>query len=332
MLQKEVEPAAQVAKLNIRCINHLADLLRIPGERLLSLSASPNSSYNPFEHTKPLRPFQKKPRSKPRQIDNPRDDLSWTQKRINRRLLAPICFPEHIFGAVRKRSVFDNAEHHHGASLLVTIDIKRCFPSITNKQIYSIWSDLLGCAPPVAALLTRLTTFDRHLPQGAATSPLLANLCIWMIDEPIRQACKQLGVVYSTWIDDLAFSGQRARALIEIAADTLIVNGLRISRKKIHIMGPRATKVITGTRLGADGMRAPNEKLSRIRSGIFKFELGLVSSAETEKYIKGLVGQLRFVHQLCPKDAVRYARKLRSAVRGRFLSTADKKFLATVAS
>jgi hypothetical protein len=253
------------------------------------------------------------------------------QKRINRRLLAPICFPEHIFGAVRQRSVFDNAEHHHGASLLVTIDVKQCFPSITNKHVYSIWSDLLGCAPPVAALLTRLTTFERHLPQGAATSPLLANLCIWMIDEPIRQACKQLGIVYSTWIDDLAFSGERARDLIQTAADTLRINGLRISRRKIHIMGPRRTKMITGTRLGADGIRAPGEKLSRIRSGIFKFELGLVSPDETEKYIKGLVAQLRFVHQLCPKDATQYARKLRNTVRDRFLSAPDKKFLATVA-
>jgi len=151
-------------------------------------------------------------------------------------------------------------------------------------------------------------------------------------DEPIRQACKQLGVVYSTWIDDLAFSGERARDLIQIAADTLRINGLRISRNKIHTMGPRATKMITGTRLGADGIRAPGEKLSRIRSGIFKFELGLVSPDETERYIKGLVAQLRFVHQLCPKDAVHYARKLRNVVRGRFLSASDKRFLATVAS
>jgi hypothetical protein len=153
-----------------------------------------------------------------------------------------------------------------------------------------------------------------------------------MIDEPIRQACKRSGVVYSTWIDDLAFSGEQARDLIQIAADMLRFNGLRISRNKIHIMGPRATKIITGTRLGADGIRAPGEKLSRIRSGIFKLDLGLVSPDETERYIRGLVAQLRFVHQLCPKDAIHYARKLRNAVSGRFLSPPDKKFLATVAS
>jgi RNA-directed DNA polymerase len=34
----------------------------------------------------------------------------------------------------------------------------------------------LGCAPDVARLLTRLTTYDRRLPQGTPTSSALANL------------------------------------------------------------------------------------------------------------------------------------------------------------
>jgi RNA-directed DNA polymerase len=321
----------QVAKLNIQSVNRLGDMLKIPPEKLLSLSASPNASYRPFDHVRAKRPFQTRPPSRPRQIDNPIKDLSWAQKRLNRRLLAPTCFPGHVFGGIRKRSVLDNAEYHHGAALLVTIDIKQCFPSITNRHVYRVWTELLGCAPPVASLLTRLTTFDRHLPQGAATSPMLSNLFIWMIDAPIRAACEQLGVVYSTWIDDLAFSGGHAREIIQIAAETLRDNGLRMSRKKVHIMGPRAPKLITGTRLGAGGVRASREKLSRIRSGIHKFERGLVDADETEKYIKGLIGQLRFIHQLCPRDACKYAAQLRTATAGQLLSSPDKKFLTAIA-
>lgn len=329
MAQEEAE--FQVAKLNIRSVSRLGDLLKIPPEKLVSLSAAPNASYRPFGHVRAKRPFQTKPPSHPRQIDNPIKDLSWAQKRLNRRLLATTCFPEHVFGGIRKRSILDNAEYHHGAALLVTIDIKQCFPSITNRHVYRVWRELLGCAPPVASLLTRLTTFDRRLPQGAATSPMLANLFIWMIDAPIRAACKQLGVVYSTWIDDLAFSGEPARELIQIAAETLRGHGLRISRKKVQIMGPRAAKLITGTRLGAGTVRAPHEKLSRIRSGIHKFEGGLVEVDETEKYIKGLIGQLRFIHQLCPRDASKCAAQLRRTTAGQFLSSPDKKFLTAIA-
>jgi len=327
----EQESMLPVRKLNIQSVNHLADILKIPPEKLRELSADPNLGYRPYHHHKPLRPFQKKARSAPRQIDHPIEDLSWAQKRINKRLLSLICFPDHIFGGIRHRSVLDNAEHHHNAALLVTIDVRQCFPSITNVHIYSVWKELLGCAPPVASLLTQLTTFERHLPQGAATSPLLANLFIWMIDEPIRAASNVLGVAYSTWIDDLAFSGARARELIEVAISTLAAHGLKVSRKKIKIMGPNEAKLITGIRLGVRGTRAPREKLSRIRSGIHYFALGAISDRDAERYLKGLVAQLRFLHQLCQKDAISYAAKLRDVTRGRFLSVSDQKFLTAAA-
>ncbi len=270
------DQVAAVEKLQILSPNRLADLLKIPKEKLVSLSIDSRSKYSPFMLAKPARPFQRMRPSKPRPIDNPLQELRWVQKRIYKRLLKPICFPEHVLGAIPKRSVMDNASRHLGSNLLVTLDIRQCFPSITNLHVYSIWAGLLGCSPPVAKLLTELTTFGRYLPQGAATSPFLANLFIWMIDEPIRKSCHELSVTYSTWIDDLAFSGERARELIQPAVSVLAAHGLRVKREKIKIMGPSAIKVLTGARLGSQRVRAPKDKLSRIRSGIDKLRSGLV--------------------------------------------------------
>jgi hypothetical protein len=149
-----------------------------------------------------------------------------------------------------------------------------------------------------------------------------------MIDEPIRRACEELDVEYSTWIDDLAFSGERARALIQVAASTFRAHGLRLKRDKIRIMGPRAIKLLTGTRLGSQLVRAPKEKLSRVRSGIHKLRNGLVKEQDEEKYIRGLVGQLRFIHQLCPHDARPYAKDLMAETEGRPIKDPDKRFLA----
>jgi hypothetical protein len=226
----------------------------------------------------------------------------------------------------------DNAERHLGSTLLVTLDVRQCFPSITNAHIYRVWSGFLGCSPPVARLLTQLTTFDRHLPQGAPTSPLLANLFIWMIDEPIRNICEQLFVDYSTWIDDLAFSGERARDLIEPTVSLLAANGLKVKRGKIRIMGPSAIKLLTGTRLGSRQVRAPRDKIWRVRSGIHKLCTGLVPPNDEERYILGLVGQLRFIHLLCPRDASVCAGELKEACRGRFLDPPSKKFLDVAGS
>lgn len=281
--------------------------------------------------SKPCRPFQRKPASKPRPIDNPLRELRWIQKRIYRRLLRPICFPEHIIGAVPKRSVKDNAERHLSAPLLITLDLRQCFPSITNLQVYRVWRYLLGCSTPVATLLTQLTTYKRHLPQGAATSPLLANLFIWMIDERIRKTCDDLDVTYSTWIDDLAFSGVRAREVIQTAAAVFRRNGLRLSHRKMRIMGQCDIKVITGTRLGADQVRAPKEKLSRIRSGIHKLQLGIVPAEDEPQYVDGLVAHLRFIKQICPRDVSRCARQLQTAVAGKALTVSSARFIKSVA-
>ena len=327
MSSKEDLPGSE--KLHILSVNRLADLLKIPRETLGRLAEQPELNYAPFETVGRSRPFQKQPPTKLRPIDNPRELLSFTQKRIYRRLLKPICFPEHILGAIPKRSVRDNAQRHlNSQTVLVTLDIRQCFPSITNVHVYTVWRALLECSTPVAKLLTRLTTFRRRLPQGAATSPLLANLFIWMVDEPIRRQCAELGVAYSTWIDDLAFSGDRAREMIQTAASVLGAQGLRLKRDKIKIMGPTAIKLLTGTRLGGQQVRAPKEKLSRIRSGIHKLRTGLAAEQDEEKYIRGLVAQLRFIHQLCPSDVGPYAGDLMTVTKGRSLSEPDKWFLA----
>ncbi len=319
--------APSVQKLDIVSPRRLADVLKIPRDTLDKVASSSSNGYSPFMLAKPRRPFELQYTPTLRPIDNPLQELKWIQQRIYRRLLKPICFPPHILGAIPKRGVMGNAERHLAARLLVTLDVRQCFPSITNAHVYRLWSEFLGCSPPVSRLLTQLTTFDRHLPQGAPTSPLLANLFVWMIDEPIRQMCESLSVTYSTWIDDLAFSGERARDLIQPAVSLLAANGLKVKREKIRIMGPSAIKLLTGTRLGSRQVRAPKDKISRVRSGIHKLRIGMVPPNDEERYVLGLVGQLRFIYQLCPRDACVYASELKEACKGRSLDSPSRKFL-----
>lgn len=313
------ENAKEVAKANLLSINQLAFILNVDAGQLVDVARRVDRYYDPFETAGRSRPFQKQP-PKTRLIDNPLRDLKRIQKRIYRRILRPICFPNHILGGVPKRSVLDNAERHRGATLLVTLDIRKCFPSITNKHVYHVWRGVLGCSPRVASLLTRLTTFKRRLPQGSPASPLIANLLIWAVDEPIRKACAAKGVIYSTWIDDLAFSGDSSREMIQLAASVLGKYGLRISRKKIKIMGPRAAKLLTGTRLGKLQARASRDKIARVRSGIHKLRTGVIAEMERGGFVDGLIGQLRYIEQLAPKDALRYVQQLSDCSAG-FQST-----------
>jgi len=279
-------------------------------DELEQLAESAKSFYRPFELIPKLRPFAKKPPKKPRPIDKPTGKLKKMQERINKALLEPILMPEHVFGAVKHRSIIGNAQRHQGAPVLVSLDIRQCFPSVTNAHVYRVWANVLGCSPPVASLLTKITTYKRHLPQGAPTSPALANIFIWSVDGPIREKCADLGAEYSTWIDDLAFSGYNAREIIQIAVEALRVNGLRISHKKTVIMGSGQTKTLTGTRLGRRTLRAPKKICDRARSGIHKLERGLVAEHEKDSYCRKLRALIMHIHRICPKDSVWLENKL----------------------
>ena len=94
----------------------------------------------------------------------------------------------HAHGFVEKRSTVTNARPHVGKDVVVNLDLKDFFPSITFPRVRGLFESL-GYSPAVATLLALLTTEaprvqvlhdgtpfwvaagERALPQGACTSP-----------------------------------------------------------------------------------------------------------------------------------------------------------------
>ena len=106
-------------------------------------------------------------------IDNPEGELKLLQKAIYKVLLKPLVFPHYLCGGVPGKTVLDNVFIHLNAPFLVTLDIKKFFRRITTFQVFRVWNEVLNCTPRISKLLTQVTTFERHLPQGAPTGTLL---------------------------------------------------------------------------------------------------------------------------------------------------------------
>jgi retron-type reverse transcriptase len=302
-----------LVSLDLYSFNRLEFLLGFTREHLRTLASSAGSEYGPYPQHKKPRPFQKAPVSrKVRIIDNPSPQLKLVQRSINKNLLRPLQYPDYLCGGIRGKSVLDNVAMHMGQRTLVTMDIRSFFPSVHNPHVYAVWNDLLGCSTRISRLLTQLTTFERHLPQGAPTSTLLANLVLFMVDSRIRTKCQNDGVIYSSWIDDLAFSGDKACDVIQTAVQALRDGGFRISRAKLKVMGPKAQKILNGIVLG----RIPTverKRLAWLRSGIHKLATGQIPPENLPQYIRSLEGKISHITRITPSKGGKLSKALVAA-------------------
>jgi hypothetical protein len=117
---------------------------------------------------------------------------------------------------VGKRSTVSNARPHLGAAVLVKTDLRDFFPSVHYRRVIGFFLQL-GYSAEVATLLARLTTHRQKLPdgriawpgalpQGAPTSPALANLVCRRLDQRLAGLARKVGAVYTRYADDLTFS------------------------------------------------------------------------------------------------------------------------------
>jgi len=267
--------------------------------------------YKPF-------PLKTKPRKfakivdpvKKRWIDNPTDPLKAIQSRVHERILSPLLLPEHLLGGVKGKSIMDNARLHLGARCLVTIDIKNFYPSITPSQVRNVFQKTLNCSTSVAFLLTGLTTCRNRLPQGAPTSPLLANLVIGSFDSEIRSVCDEHEIRYSSWVDDLAFSGHSPTQVIGPVIATLVRAGFRVSHRKIKRMGGPDRKILNNLVLGKF-ITVQRQYRARIRAGIHNFRCGKVPAADRGAYVEGLKGNIGYLRLFDPRKAATIEQRLR---------------------
>ena len=131
--------------------------------------------------------------------------LKIIQKRINNLLNSKIRPASYAFGSTKGRSGVSNARFHQGNKFIFQTDLRGFFPSITSSGVYEMFVGF-GFSPDVSSILTKLTTYKGHLPQGTSTSSTIANLVFSKTGNVIERYCQQNGLRFSTYVDDLTIS------------------------------------------------------------------------------------------------------------------------------
>lgn len=216
--------------------------LGLPFHEVQALLANVESSYGEIIKYKIDSDGQKK-RNKPQYVDKlgefytrvinpPKYTLKRIQKRINRYFNTHIALPDYAFGAVKNRDNVKNARIHKGQKYVFQTDIRDFFPSISHRRVYSALVSV-GFSPDVASLITRLTTYKGHLPQGAPTSTFLANLVFRNTGDQIQQIAIQNNLRFTTFVDDVTLSSQSDfKDLVPIIIQVISNAGYKISHSK----------------------------------------------------------------------------------------------------
>lgn len=210
-----------------------------------------------------------------RLIEMPKLRLRAIQRMILRKLLDLVPPHSAAHGFRRGHSCLTHAGQHVGKAAVIRMDLKDFFPSIPAPRIHALFAKL-GYSEAVSGALARLCTHRTpssvftapeirqalpapsrtqfrmpHLPQGAPTSPALANLCAYRLDMRLDALAQSLGATYSRYADDLAFSGGReleqasTRFHVQVAAIAL-EEGFRINTRKTRLMRAGVRQQVTG--------------------------------------------------------------------------------------
>ncbi len=281
-----------------------------------------------------------KPHGGVRVLEAPQARLKGLQRRILAGILDRIPpWYTAAHGFVKGRSVRSFAAEHVGQDVLLRMDLADFFPSVSGARVQALFRTL-GYPESVADVLGGLCTnttpagvFARkrwpsihaddlrdaqrlcarpHLPQGAPTSPSLANLCAFRLDCRLTGLADWAGAAYSRYADDLAFSGGAdvARRIDRYAAQIGAIasdEGWHVQHHKTRVMPrsvqQRLTGLVVNTRVNC--ARRDTDTLRAILTNSVRHGAASQNHERRPDFRAYLMGRIGWVRSVNPLKAER---------------------------
>jgi RNA-directed DNA polymerase len=111
-------------------------------------------------------------------------------------------------GFKKGTSIADNAKRHSGRRFVFNIDLDDFFGSVHIGRVRGFFNKdrNFGLADRVALTIAQIACHEGKLPQGAPSSPIIANLVGSILDARLAKFAVENGCRYSRYADDLTFS------------------------------------------------------------------------------------------------------------------------------
>jgi RNA-directed DNA polymerase len=229
-----------------------------------------------------------------RDISAPLPRLKQAQQWILDNILDQVVLHSTAHGFRRGRSIVTNAQPHVGALVVINLDLQNFFPSISYRRVKGIFCSL-GYSEAIATILGLICTepdvteveldgrsyylaqTDRHLPQGAPSSPALTNLLCRRLDRRLEGLASDRGFVYTRYADDLTFSTTNSDKMREIGNilkgthGIVAHEGLVIHPDKTRVLRQSQQQEVTGVVVNQK-LNVDRSTLKRFRATLYQIE------------------------------------------------------------
>ena len=284
-----------------------------------------------------------------RRIAQPSKEL----KRYQRAFLDLYHFPVHdnAMGYVKGRSIKHNASMHASNPYLFKTDIANFFNSIKPQLFWWVLEQLAkketkskqAADLKIERLFEALVTEKRFVNEllfwrpgkrseklilsiGAPSSPTISNFCMFIFDEHISALCRDFGITYTRYVDDLTFSTKTPNILpgfihkLREELKICLLGTMDLNLDKTHLSSKAHNRRITGITL------TNNENLSigRKQKRYIKHLVHLFIKGDiTEDDLSYLRGYLSYAHYIEPEFVVSLFAKYTCNVMNRIVYRQD---------
>jgi RNA-directed DNA polymerase len=286
-----------------------------------------------------------RPGGLPRVLEAPKARLKEIQRWILHAILVHVPVHATAQGFTRGRSVVSHAGLHTGQPAVLRLDLKDFFASVSAGRVFGIYRTL-GYRPSVAHLLTGLSTntvpqavwravprtsdpaliqprfwlgralATPHLPQGAPTSPALANLAAFRLDRRLAGLAGSMALRYSRYADDLTFSGstrlRRRRDRFEaLVAEIARQEGFAVNPRKTALHGAGGRQSVCGVVVNVrpNVMRSEYDQLKAILHNAARHGPQSQNRAGVPDFEAHLRGRISWVASLNPARGEKLRRR-----------------------
>ena len=315
---------------DLRTFKDIADNLSLTTSQLQWLvyhrQVSTSDHYSRFEIPKRS--------GKMRIISSPKPAMKKAQGWIRENILSELRYHDSAMAFRPGKSIVDNARIHAGAKVVIRIDLKDFFPSIGfdrvlrffelagnfNGGVATVLALICTDAPRAKVVLDGQTQWavlgPKSLPQGAITSPDIANLVAYGLDVRLSAYAEKSGWKYTRYADDLVIStnSEDANANGMVAGITAICEeeGFKVNPEKTRVMRSPHRQTVTGIVVNDGNLRLSRRDMKRIRAFLHQCEAKGIDqvSKEKGKDAKAVAkGYFAYVFMVNPAAALSLAKK-----------------------